>query len=83
MIKLFFVWKYRVLVIELFIILGKFVEIDLFFVFIISFYIKGNQYIRDVSVIGYIYSSIFDCYILLIILVIIYYEYLKRILILV
>lgn len=42
MIKLFFVWKYRVLVIELFIILGKFVDIDLFFVFIIIFYIKGN-----------------------------------------
>lgn len=73
MIKLFFVWKYRVLVIELFIILGKFVDIDLFFVFIIIYYIKGNQYIRDVSVIGYIYSSIFDFYILLIILVIIYY----------
>lgn len=83
MIKSSFVWKYRVLATELLITLGKSVEIDLSFVFITSFYIKGNQYIRDVPVIGYIHSSTLDCYILLIISVTIYYEHLKRILILV
>lgn len=83
MIKSSFVWKYRVLATELLITLGKSVDIDLFFVFITSFYIKGNQYIRDVPVIGYIHSSTLDCYILLIISVTIYYEHLKRILILV
>lgn len=83
MIKSSFVWKYRVLATELLITLGKSVDIDLFFVFITSFYIKGNQYIRDVPVIGYIHSSTLDFYILLIISVTIYYEHLKRILILV
>lgn len=83
MIKSSFVWKYRVLATELLITLGKSVDIDLIFVFITSFYIKGNQYIRDVPVIGYIHSSTLDCYILLIISVTIYYEHLKRILILV
>lgn len=83
MIKSSFVWKYRVLATELLITLGKSVDIDLIFVFITSFYIKGNQYIRDVPVIGYIHSSTLDFYILLIISVTIYYEHLKRILILV
>lgn len=83
MIKSSFVWKYRVLATELLITLGESVDIDMIFVFITSFYIKGNQYIRDVPVIGYIHSSTLDCYILLIISVTIYYEHLKRILILV
>lgn len=83
MIKSSFVWKYRVLATELLITLGKSADIDLFFVFITIFYIKGNQYIRDVPVIGYVNSSTHNCYILLIISVTIYYEHLKRILILV
>lgn len=66
MIKSSFVWKYRVLATELLITLGKSVDIDLFFVFITIFYIKGNQYIRDAPVIGYIHCSTLDCYILLI-----------------
>lgn len=66
MIKSSFVWKYRVLATELLITLGKSVDIDLIFVFITSFYIKGNQYIRDAPVIGYIHCSTLDCYILLI-----------------
>lgn len=73
MIKSSFVWKYRVLATELLITLGKSVDIDLIFVFITSFYIKGNQHIRDVPVIGYIHSSTLDFYILLIISVTIYY----------